>query len=229
MDQKTTGNVFVVVRAYNEAEVIYAVVEHLCASFSRVIIVDDGSTDSTSVVLQDLPVTVVRHVVNLGPGAALQTGITYALSMGAEWIIFFDADGQHRVKDALRMLNVLQAGDCDVVLGSRFLGSTVNIPRTRKIMLKLARWFSNLTMKTSFTDVHNGLRVLNRKAAEVLDITQNGFAYASELIKQLLDNGMVIREVPVTIDYTKYSLHKGQSSLNSVNIIIDLIVKRFLK
>jgi glycosyltransferase involved in cell wall biosynthesis len=167
--------------------------------------------------------------VNLGAGAALQTGLTYAVSHGADWILTFDADGQHRVEDALAILELLQSGTCDVVFGSRFLGTTINIPKTRKFLFLVARWFSNLMFDTRLTDAHNGLRGFNRKAAARLDLTHNGMAYASEMLRQLKEGNMTIREIPVTIEYTDYSRRKGQSSLNAVNILIDLIMGRLMR
>lgn len=228
-DQTIDSRVFVIVRAYNEATVIRDVVRQLGERFDRIVVVDDGSTDSTAACLNGLKVILLRHCVNLGAGAALQTGMTYAVSHGADWVLTFDADGQHRVEDALAVLKLLQSGNCDVVFGSRFLGTTINIPKTRKLLLLAARWFSNLMSDTRLTDAHNGLRGFSRKAAALLDLTQNGMAYASEMLRQLREGNMTIREIPVTIEYTDYSRRKGQSSLNAVNILIDLIVGRLMR
>ena len=126
-NQPADSRVFVVVRAYNEAPVIRDVVASLCNHFDHIVVVDDGSTDSTAACLHGLKVTLISHAVNLGGGAALQTGITYALSKGADWILTFDADGQHAIDDALTLLKSLQSGNCDVVFGSRFLGSAINM------------------------------------------------------------------------------------------------------
>jgi glycosyltransferase involved in cell wall biosynthesis len=221
---------FVLVRAYNEGQVIGGVVASLCEVFPNVVVVNDGSSDDTATILREFPVRIVSHPVNLGAGAAMQTGLTYSLSHGAEYIVTFDADGQHRIEDALAVLRELYAGKCDVVFGSRFLGQPASgIPRTRRMLLRLAACFSNLTTGTRLTDAHNGLRGFTRKAARPLDITQSGMAYASEITGQLMRHKMIIHEVPVQIIYTEYSLKKGQSSLNSVNILIDLVVGRFLK
>jgi glycosyltransferase involved in cell wall biosynthesis len=227
--QQVLAQTFVVVPAYNEGRVIHDVVAKLAAAFANIVVVNDGSSDDTAAVLKGLPVTVVRHHINLGQGAALQTGITFALERGASHIVTFDADGQHRVEDALAALRLLAAGECDVVCGSRFLGTTSNIPPMRKLILKAAVGLGNLTTGTRMTDAHNGLRALSRKAAACLDISQAGMAHASEIISQLHQHDMVIREVPVQIDYTEYSLAKGQSSLNSIDILVDLVIGRFLK
>ena len=223
------SSVYVVIPAYNEEDVIKGVVKDLLVYFQNIVVVDDGSKDGTSKVLANTPAAVLRHLDNLGQGAALQTGIEYALLEGAEYIITFDADGQHKVEDAVEMVKLLQDGSCDAVLGSRFLGETINIPVTRRIILKVAIWFGNVGRKTKLTDAHNGLRAMNRKAAGALGIQQNGMAHASEIIEKLMNSDLVIREYPVTIHYTEHSLSKGQSSLNAVNILLDLIVARLFR
>jgi polyprenyl-phospho-N-acetylgalactosaminyl synthase len=228
-DTDSLDGVFVVVPAYNEAAVIHSVVAALCETFPNVIVVNDGSADSTLAVLATAPVTVISHAINLGQGAALQTGITYALSRGAQYIITFDGDGQHRVEDAIAALREVRTGRCDAVCGSRFLGAATNIPRLRKYLLKAAVRFSNLATKTQLTDAHNGLRAFSRKAASAIDITQDGMAHASEITATLARKGLVIHEVPVEVRYTQYSRAKGQSSLNSVNILVELIIERFLR
>jgi glycosyltransferase involved in cell wall biosynthesis len=192
------SSVYVVIPAYNEEDVIKGVVKDLLVYFQNIVVVDDGSKDGTSKVLANTPAAVLRHLDNLGQGAALQTGIEYALLEGAEYIITFDADGQHKVEDAVEMVKLLQDGSCDAVLGSRFLGETINIPVTRRIILKMAIWFGNV-------------------------------GSASEIIEKLMNSDLVIREYPVTIHYTEHSLSKGQSSLNAVNILLDLIVARLFR
>jgi len=144
-------------------------------------------------------------------------------------MVTFDADGQHRVEDALAALRMLSEGDCDVVCGSRFLGTTSNIPRMRKVIIKTAVHFANLTTGSRMTDAHNGLRALSRKAASRLEISKSGMAHASEIISQLMQHKMIIREIPVQIHYTEYSLAKGQSALNFINILVDLVIGRFVK
>ena len=228
--KQALARTYVLVRAYNEGQVIGGVVAGLCEVFPNVVVVNDGSSDDTAAVLRDLPVKIVTHLVNLGAGAAMQTGLTYVLEQGADYILTFDADGQHRVEDAVGLLQKLSTGKCDVVYGSRFLGQAApHIPKARMLVLKAAVRFSNFTTGTTLTDAHNGLRGFNRKAASILHISQSSMAYASEITSQLAQNRMSIHEIPVQIIYTEYSLAKGQSSFNSVNILIDLLVGKFLK
>lgn len=227
--QAPLRDAFVVVPAYNEASAIREVVQGLASAFANIVVVDDGSSDGTGSVVLDLPVVVLSHLVNLGQGAALQTGIAYAVARGADCVVTFDADGQHRVEDAAAAVRMLREGGCDAVFGSRFLGPGSNVPPARKAILKTAVALANLVSGMRMTDAHNGLRALSRKAASCLDLTQSGMAHASEIVGQLRQHGMSIRELPVQIRYTEYSMRKGQSSLNSINILLDLVIGRFLK
>ena len=220
---------YIVVPAYNEEQVIRTTLEELQQSFSNIVVVNDGSSDNTLSILRELGVTTITHLLNIGQGAALQTGITHALRKGAAAIVSFDADGQHRVADVIDMLAELDKHDCDVVLGSRFLGSAVGISALRRLLLKAAVIFTNITTRVKLTDAHNGLRVMNRRAAECLNITQFGMAHATEIIQQFHDAGMRIKEYPVTVRYTEYTRAKGQRSLNAINVLLDLLIGRLFK
>lgn len=189
--------------------------------------VDDGSRDGSAHRILGSGAHLLRHPINLGQGAALQTGLSYALEQpGAEYFVTFDADGQHRVADVVRMLSVLGAKEADVVLGSRFLESAHEVPPLKKLALQTVALFSRPSRKLGLTDAHNGLRAVNRAVAEKIDITQAGMAHASELVDFLARSGFRVREIPVTIDYTEYSLSKGQSLLNGINIVFDLALRR---
>ncbi len=218
-----------VIAAYNEESVIRSVVTEVRSTYTNVIVVDDGSTDDTGREAIGAGAILVAHSVNLGQGAALQTGITFALRRQAEYIVTFDADGQHRVKDVDAMLDALHAENCDVVLGSRFYGTTENLPRLRWLTLKAAIFFTRLSTGLQLTDTHNGLRVIRAEAAKRIRLHQNGMAHASELLEQIAELNLSYTEVPVTIRYTEYSLKKGQKLSNSLNILMDLLIERFTK
>ena len=133
--------VFIVVPAYNEQQAIVPVVQELLALGYRVVVVDDGSTVTLGPLLRGLPLHLLRHEVNLGQGAALQTGIEFSLSHQAEYIVTFDADGQHQAKDITRLLQVLVEADVDIVLGSRFMeGADHNMPLGRRWPGPDGRW-----------------------------------------------------------------------------------------
>jgi polyprenyl-phospho-N-acetylgalactosaminyl synthase len=218
-----------VIAAYNEESVIRSVVLGIRSKYPNVIVVDDGSTDRTGVEAIDAGAILVTHPINLGQGAALQTGITFALRRQAQYIVTFDADGQHSVDDVDSMLDAMAAQNCDVVLGSRFCGTTENLPRMRLFILKAAILFTRLSTGLKLTDTHNGLRVIKAEAARRINLHQNGMAHASEFLEQIARLHMSYIEVPVTIRYTEYSLRKGQKLSNSLNILMDLFVERFTK
>lgn len=216
----------VVIPAYNEGREIAEVVSRVRERFARVVVVDDGSSDDTAALARAAGAEVVRHPVNLGQGAALQTGIRWALERGAQWVVTFDADGQHDPEDALRMLRTARERGLDVCLGSRFLGSAVGMTASRRLLLRLALLFQRMTTGMRLTDVHNGLRVLSRNAASRIDLRQNRMAHASEFVTQIAALGLKYDEAPVTIRYSDYSMAKGQSSLGAVQILFDLLLAR---
>jgi glycosyltransferase involved in cell wall biosynthesis len=215
----------VVVRCFNEASVVGQVIDSLRDTFPNVVGVDDGSTDRSAEVMREAGARVVRHDVNLGAGAALQTGLEFALlDSDAQYFLCFDADGQHQVADAMSMVDRLREGEVDVLIGSRFLGHTTAMPAVRRAVLRTARLFERLVSGVALTDAHNGLRAFTRRAAERIDLRIADMAYASELLSQIARSGLPYEEHPVTIDYTPYSVAKGQRSINSVNIAVDVIV-----
>lgn len=230
MNFSVNSDVWLVVAAYNEGEVIADVIENTIKTFPNMVVVDDGSKDITAQAARGAGARVVSHPINLGQGAALQTGIDYALMQNAKIIVTFDADGQHRIEDAVAMINYLSEHQLDVVCGSRFLGVTSEtLPLKRKLLLKLAALFTRVTTGIPVTDAHNGLRALSRKAALSIRITQNRMAHASEIISQIHEKSLTFAEIPVEIIYTQYSLAKGQKMSNSINILMDLFLGRIGK
>ena len=214
--------IWVVIAAYNEASVIGRVVTDVRRVGYPVLLVDDGSDDFTAVTAKDAGAIVVRHPINLGQGAALQTGIEFAFHEGADVIVTFDADGQHRVDDIDRLISSLAKHDADFALGSRFLGGAVNLPPARRVVLKAATWFARITSGLSLTDTHNGLRAMTRRGARAIRLRQNRMAHASEFLQQVSASKLKYIEVPVTIEYSAYSLAKGQKLGDALSILVDL-------
>lgn len=212
-----------VVPAYNEAKVIGDVLKSALLVFPNIIVVDDCSSDATPEIANQMGATVIRHCINLGQGASLQTGIDYALQKHARAIVTFDADGQHRVEDAVRVLNSIFINEADVVIGSRFLGiNSLAMPLMRRLTLKAAVVFTRITAGIYVTDAHNGLRALSNESAKKIKITQNRMAHASEIISQISSLKLRYKEVPIQVLYSEYSLAKGQKTSNIVNILVDL-------
>jgi glycosyltransferase involved in cell wall biosynthesis len=220
------ASVAVVVPAFNEAGSVAAVVRDLLPYCARCIVVDDGSTDDTARMAAESGAIVLRHAVNRGQGAAMLTGIRYALRTGADVIVSFDADGQHDPRDLPALVAPVIDGRADIALGSRFLGRTEGMPRSRRALLKAGIFFTRLFSSVTVSDVHNGLRALSAGAAAELTITLDGMAHASEILDQIRTRGWRFVEVPATVRYSEYSLHKGQSAFNSIRIVVQLILQR---
>ena len=223
------GGVFVIVPAFNEAPAIETVLRELRAVCPDVVVIDDGSTDGTLEAARTLATFLLRHSINCGQGAALQTGIDFALLQGAKYIVTFDADGQHRVEDVAALLSPILSGECDIALGSRFLGSSLGIPPLRRKMLQLGVLFTRLVNGVKLTDAHNGLRAFSRRAAQRINLRLDRMAHATELIDQIRQSGLPFKEVPVQIRYTPYSLRKGQSARGAIRIALQYLLGRVLQ
>ncbi|SFO04760.1 Glycosyl transferase family 2 [Mycetocola miduiensis] len=217
---------WLVVPLYNEGQVVREVILQARAVFPNIVCVDDGSSDNSADEAAAAGAVVVKHPINLGQGAALQTGLDYAMSdPSAEFFVTFDSDGQHGLDDALAMVTRLSEEPVDVIIGSRFLDGRTKPGRIKKVVLKLAVIFENVSTGVRLTDAHNGLRALNRRAVSVIRIEQNRMAHASEIVAKIGQNKLRYAEHPVHIIYTDYSRAKGQSVWNLVNILNDLIFK----
>jgi glycosyltransferase involved in cell wall biosynthesis len=211
---------WVVIAAYNEGKVIRHVVSEVVAAGWNVVVVDDGSRDHTVSEAKLGGAIVVRHAVNLGQGAALQTGIDYAIRRGADYIVTFDADGQHNCDDIPALLAALD--DADVALGSRFLGKAIEgATLGRKALLRTATLVSNSLSGMKLTDAHCGFRAFRAEVAPKLRIQQDRMAHASELLRKMHTSGVRVVEVPTTVRYTEHSMSKGQGGAQAVRILFD--------
>lgn len=226
----SNSDVFVVIPAYNEGGVLAKTVWPLLQHGYSIVVVDDGSSDGCGETLRGMPVHGLRHSVNLGQGAALMTGVEYALRNGARYIVHFDADGQHPADAIERFLEPLRAGECDIVTGSRFLNpeDVKLVPAPRRMLLRMAVIVSGLLTREWLTDAHNGFRVMTAEAAGKLRLRENGFAHATEILDRIREAGLRLRELPVAIQYTEHSMAKGQSGLNGVNILIEVVLRKLL-
>jgi glycosyltransferase involved in cell wall biosynthesis len=217
-------DVCVIVPVYNEALTVARTVSDLRQSFDHVVCVDDGSADGSADLARAAGATVL---LNQGQGAALRTGFDHVeRHTDAAYAVTFDADGQHLVEDARRMVERARAEHIDVVLASRFTGRTEQMPLTRELVLRAAVRFTRMTSRLEVTDTHNGLRVLSRRALQRIKLEMPRMAYASELLDAIVPAGLSYVEEPVTVIYTDYSRAKGQKNSNAFNILFDLAVRR---
>jgi glycosyltransferase involved in cell wall biosynthesis len=222
------SDVAVIIPAYNESQQLVKTVESLSKNFSEIIVVDDGSTDDSLELLRSNHIFYLHHSINLGQGAAIQTGLNYAMAISEiNYFLTFDGDGQHSVDSAIEILEEIKKLKVDIVTGSRFLANYSNqtMPTKKKLILKLGIWFTRFDTNLPVTDTHNGLRVMSRNFVENLSLRHSGMAHASEILRHIKISGASWKEYPVQITYSKYSKKKGQSILNAVNILTEMINK----
>ena len=189
-------------------------------------VVDDGSSDATSEIAQRHCDYLVRHQTNRGLGAALMTGIEFAKRNGYDTCITFDSDGQHDPKDIATAISALKNGN-DVVIGSRFLGSHANMPKGRRLVLALGNFVTFLFFGVWTTDSQSGFRALSKLAIQGLNLKSNRMEVSSEFFAEIHRLNLKYSEIPIHINYTSYSLSKGQKNTASMGVLIKLLYKVF--
>jgi polyprenyl-phospho-N-acetylgalactosaminyl synthase len=226
--QQNKDKIVVIIPAYNEGgELLRVIRSVLSHGIFTVIVVDDGSAHRLDSALHQFSIFYLRHRVNLGQGAAIQTGLEFARSMDADLAITFDADGQHDAEDLPALIAPILEQETDVVFGSRFLEKKVSkMSFRRKMVLTLARIVNFLFSGLLLSDAHNGLRAFNKSALEKIEITENRMAHASEILFLVKKHRLRFKEVPVHISYTTYSNKKGQSGFDGLKVFIDIVLHK---
>jgi glycosyltransferase involved in cell wall biosynthesis len=220
------SRVWVIIPAYNEEKNIARVLEDLKKITVNILVVDDGSSDSTPEICRDHGVFCISHKINRDQGAALQTGNEAALDLGAEVIVHFDADGQMKSEEIIDMVGPILKKEADITLGSRFINNKTKMPWTKRyLILKPAILFNWVFTGIKLSDAHNGFRALSAEAAKKINIRQDGKSHASEILEQIYEHKLKWQEVPVEIIYNEY----GQGFAGGLKIIKSLLLSRILK
>ncbi len=218
----------VVVPAYNEEKTVGQVVRALKPAADLVLVVDDGSTDGTAAAARAAGAEIISHFLNRGLGAALGTGIAAAVLAGADIVVTFDADGQHRVADIPRLIEPIRSGRADAVLGCR-TAERGRMPASRR----LANWIGNALTFVLFglwvRDSQSGLRAFSRRAAEELEIKTDRMEVSSEIVHEIKRHAWRLAEVPIVPVYTEYSLSKGQGFIVGLKTAGRLLLNRLAK
>jgi len=223
---------FVILPAFNEEKVIGQVLTHLKDFLnglknlnSRIVVVDDASTDKTGRIVRKEGVIVLSHLINRGLGGALRTGLEYARIKGADIAVTMDGDGQHDPSDIKKLIQPILKGKAKVVIGSRLLKGVKQIPWDRRLILWLSNWVTYLFFGVYTTDSQSGFRAFSRRAIEKIKLRTQRMEVSSEFFGQIRKNNLKFTEVPIRVIYTPYSRQKGQSNLNALKILIKLILR----
>jgi len=188
--------------AYNEEKSISEIIKKLKKITNKIIVCDDGSTDSTGKIARDLGVLVIRHEKNLGYGAAIRSIFLKAREEKSELLITLDSDGQHRIEDIQTLMEPLKNGQADLVIGSRFLDNEgTNVPGYRKIGIKILTKLANTSLDQNITDSQSGFRAYGKNVIEEITPSESGMGVSNEILLKASKKGFKITEVPIIILY----------------------------
>lgn len=217
-------HVFLLIPAFNEENTIATVLSELEKNFCNILVVDDGSFDSTPDIIKNHNAQVVRHHINLGQGAAISTGLQFiAKFTNAKAVVTLDADGQHCFDDVSTFAKEILRCEEDIIFGSRFLLHSSNVPVIKRVILKTVSLVTNKLSGVNLSDAHNGLKAIKVNCIGKLDITIDRFGFESQIIHSVGKNNISYKELPTNIKYTDYSRKKGQRILDGLLILEDLI------
>jgi len=225
MKNKITQDTLVLIPSYNEGNNVMEVINELKKYFKNLLVINDGSNDNTKLLLNKNKVSIINHYVNLGQGAALETGLeVFIKDPKLKYVITFDADGQHRPSDAYKMLKLAKKKKFNAVIGTRFQSKIAlkEIPFLKRITLILAKIYERFFYGIKLSDAHNGLRVLEKELVinHILPIKNSGMNHGTEISSKICHSSLKYIEYPVIV---KYMNKKSQSPLNAINILVNNI------
>ena len=213
-------DIYIVIPAKDEGTRIGLVLQKIKQEgYPNVIVVNDGSTDNTVEIASSYNAIVLSHLVNLGPGAATQTGMDYAIKRGAKIVVTLDADNQHCPTDIKRLVAEMEQKKVDVVIGSRFINYSNKIPPVRIILNKLGNYITAFFTGLLVTDSQSGFKALSTDFLEKSRISLSGFEFCTEIISMIKREKMTYSEIPIKVLYTKESMEKGQTLGNGFKMV----------
>ena len=217
----------IIIPALNEDSVIRNVLETLPKKISGVgritsIVIDDGSTDKTSEIASKYADKTVRHLVNLGVGAATVTGLEAAKKLQADIAITIDADGQHDPADIKKVIKPILEGKADVVIGTR-MANPIGMPRYKVFGNWMMNFLTFLIFNKWTSDSQSGMRAFNKKALKKMDFHSMGYEICSETLGEIKRNKLKLAEVPIEVIYSDYSKAKGQNWINGINVLTKML------
>ncbi len=206
--------------AYNEENNISKIIKKLQKITNKIIVCDDGSSDSTAKIAKEMGALVIQHEKNLGYGAAIRSIFLKAREENSESLITLDSDGQHRIEDIQTILKPLQNKEADLVIGSRFLNDDgKNVPSYRKVGIKFLTKLANTSLEDNITDSQSGFRGYSQEIIQNITPSESGMGVSNEILIKASKQGLKIVEVPIIILYDgNTSTHNPISHGSSVLI-----------
>lgn len=220
--------VIAVIPAYNEAKRITGVVERTKKYVDAVVVVNDGSSDTTADTARNAGAIVVSHAQNCGAGAATMTGIEAARSLRADVIVTLDADEQHDPNDIPPLLQPIIEDRADIVFADRF-GQKNRIPVIRRFFNAIGNLVTFATTGKWVNDSQCGFKVFGPKAVREARIRMSGYEFCTELVREAVQHRWRVAEVPIKVLYSQYTLAKGQSFANGVKTALRILLRSFLR
>ena len=214
--------VIIGIPAFNEEKNIGAIVAKLKMKYEHVIVCDDGSLDMTQAIASSLGAIVVKHSTNLGYGAAIRTIFNEAKKVDGDVLVTFDADGQHKISEIDSVLKPISENKADVVIGSRFLGSTKDLPKYRKIGIKTITGLTNTLTGGNITDAQSGFRAYSKKVLNEISPTESGMGISTEILIKSSKKQMRISEIPITINYED-NTHSQEPISHGTSVVFSTV------
>ena len=215
----------IIIPAYNEEKYIKSVIRKTQRYISRIIIVDDASTDNTNYIAKSTGAMVLRHPINLGLGGALKTGCDAAFFLGADYIITLDGDGQHDPAEIYKLLKKLIVTNSEIVFGEREFNK--DMPFTKRVFNKAGNTLTKKIHNVKIKDTQTGFRIFTRNAYRKIRWKSRDYAVASEIIINAQRNNLKYCSERIKTIY--HENYKGTSIMDGIKIINKMAVLRLNK
>jgi len=214
--------VIIGIPAFNEEKNIGAIVAKLKKKYDSVLVCDDGSSDMTETIATSLGAVVIKHPTNLGYGAAIKTIFNEARKLDGDVLVTFDADGQHQISEIDSVLQPIFEKKAEIVIGSRFLGNTKDLPTYRKIGIKTITGLTNAVTGSNITDAQSGFRAYSKKVLNEISPTESGMGISTEILIKASKKNLSIAEVSITIRYDDNS-HSQEPISHGTSVILSTV------
>lgn len=214
-----------VLPAYNEGGHVGRVVRMVQPYVDAVVVVDDGSRDGTAAEAREAGAVVLRHLVNRGAGGGTMTGLKAAVRIGADIVVTLDADGQHKPEDIRKVVEPIERGDADFVIGSRLMNPE-GMPKIRLLANRVADICLYVLFGVRVCDSQSGFRAHSRLVIENIDVRTSRFETISEIVVEVARRKFRISHVPIQVIYTEYSMSKGQNFWVGLQTLAKLVLRK---